>query len=65
METRVTYKIKVEPLGRHYLGNWSLTLIRQTFSGPKLTEQLLYFNRLFDSVERAEDYGRRWISIRG
>jgi len=63
MEIHVTYKIKPEPLGRQYLGKWSLTLIRQIFSGPMLTEQPLYFNQLFDRAEKAEDYGRRWVSI--
>lgn len=65
METHVAYEIKAEPLGRQYLGKWSLTLVRQIFSGPMLTVQPLYFNRLFDSAEKAEDHGRRWISILG
>jgi len=65
METHVDYKIKAEPLGRQYLGKWCLTLIKQVICGSLLTEQPLYFNRLFNSAENAEDKGRRWISLLG
>jgi hypothetical protein len=65
METHVAYKIKPEPLSRQHRGKWSLTLVKQVFSGPTLTEQPFYFDRLFDSPEAAEDYGRLWISARG
>ncbi len=61
----VAYKIKSEPLSREYSGKWSLTLVKQVFSASTLTEQPLYFDRLFDSAEAAEDYGRLWKSVCG
>ena len=61
---KTQYKIKPVPLGQHFRGKWSLTLVRQVVSGPLFQEQWLYFGEIFDGREEAEDYGQWWVSAR-
>ncbi len=63
MNSQVRYDLKPEPLAYH--GLWALTLVRWIWEGSSVTQQALYFDRLFKSEEEAIAFGQGWLETCG
>jgi psiF repeat len=61
--SNVYYTLQVDRLDLGDPEKWRLTVTQCVSDGSSVTEQRLYFERLFDSQEEAGQYGSTWASV--
>jgi len=57
------YTLQVDRLGLGDPGKWRLTVTEYLSDASSVITQQLYFERLFDSEERAIQYASTWASV--